>query len=188
MGKNTFTSWLVVTGKDFKVLWKNRPLLLIYLGVIVALIVLAIFQGTYLFNELLQNFDASKYLPSLPNYMIYFVIFTSALFMMNQGPVSFTNENKTGIINRLKIMNIGYGSVIFGKLFFFYIAALIQVLLFNVAATILFLAESSRYGLAPMNWDVMQLLNFVLLWPLIMVLGAFVLYLLISMFIKVGKK
>lgn len=184
MGKNALTSWLVVTGKDFKILFKNRSLFLIFLGIIVALVTLAIFQGTYLKEGMFSFFDATGYLPALPNYMIYFVIFASSLYMMNLGPVSFTNEHQTGTINRLKIQNVSAISVTIGKIFFFYLAAIIQVLIFNGVATWYFRDK----GATPMNWEVSSALIHILLWPFIMIFGAYIIYLFIHLITRATKR
>lgn len=175
MGSNILTKWLIVTKKDFKILFKNRSLLLIFLGIIVALLVLATFQGLVLKNSMFVFFDAKDYLPALPNYMIYFVIFASTLFMMNLGPVSFTNEYREGTINRLRIQNVTVLSMTFGKIVFFFLASVIQVIVFNALATWYFWSD----GPAPMNWSVKSLLVHILLWPLMMVVGAYIIYLII---------
>jgi hypothetical protein len=181
MGSNVLTKWLFVTKKDFKILFKNRPLLLIFLGIIVALLALATFQGLVLKNSMFVFFDAKDYLPALPNYMIYFVIFASSLFMMNLGPVSFTNEYLEGTINRLKIQNVTVISMTIGKIVFFFLASVIQVTIFNIVATWYFWSD----GNTPMNWSVNSLLIHILLWPLMMVVGAYVIYLII--FLIKGK-
>ncbi|MEZ4813298.1 MAG: hypothetical protein R2883_07500 [Caldisericia bacterium] len=188
MGKNTLTSWLVVAGKDFKVLFKNRSLFLIFMGVVIALITLAVFQGTVLLNTLYDSFDASDYLPMLPNYMIYFVIFASTLYMMNLGPVSFTNEHQTGTVNRLKIQNVSMFSVSFGKIVFFYTISIILTLVFNASVIWFFLEESYKSKIPPMGWTTSTILIHILLWPLMMVLGAYLIYLVISLFNHFAKK
>ncbi len=184
MGKSALTSWLVIAGKDFKILFKNRSLFLIFMGVLAALITLAIIQGTFIKETIYTWLDADKYLPMLPNYMIYFVIFTSTLYMMNQGPASFTNEYQTGTIDRLKIQNVSIFSLSAGKIVFFYLIAIILTLIFNGLATYFFWDK----GITPMNWTVSNALVHILLWPLGMVLGAYIVYLIISLINFYSKK
>lgn len=184
MGKNALTSWLVVTAKDFKVLFRNRSLLLIYTAISLSIMLLALFIGIFLFNIMLQFFPATDYLPALPNYMLSFVIVVSSVYLISQGAVSITEENEKCTIDRLLIMNVSPLSIYFGKFVFFYLITIIQVILFNLVCTICFWnVQGTEY----MNWTVPDILMYVLVWPFFMVLGAALLYALITLIRRATK-
>ena len=61
MGKNILTGWLHVMAKDFKILLKNKFLLLIYLSVIFALMLIGAFIAFYIYPQILDLFDLSKF-------------------------------------------------------------------------------------------------------------------------------
>lgn len=184
MGKNALTSWLVITAKDFRVLFRNKFLFLIYFAVGIAIILLAFFIKFYLGNTMFRFFTPDQYLPALPNYMVYFVIFASSLYLMSQGAVSVTQEHESGTADRLMTMNVGTGAIYFGKFIFFYLVALLQIILFNVISTLLFWETE---GISLMNWTVPDILLFVLVWPFFMVLGAALLYALITVIRRATK-
>jgi|GEM_PF-688519 len=186
MGKNILTSWLVVTGKDFKILYKNRYLFLIYLAVVLSIILLALFIGLYLAPVMLSFFPPNEYLPALPNFMVYFVIFTSTLYLMSMGAASFTKERELGTSDRIKTMNILPSTMIFGKMFFYYLVALIQAIIFN-GISIFFFYEVNGMQIW-MNWNVSNFFEYVFLWPLVMVCGAGVLFALVTQIGRTTRK
>ena len=171
MGKNILTGWLHVTAKEFKILIKNRFLLLIYLSVIVALILIALFIRAYLEPTMLSFFDFSIVYPALPTYMILSVIFSVSIFLMSQGTVSFTEEDSIGTADRLKIMNMPYAVIVVGKFIFYYLSAVIMVVCFNIALYLFFLSYPSQ-----INWSIKNLAVYILLWPLFMVTLAGIFY------------
>lgn len=184
MGKNALTSWLVITAKDFKVLIKNKFLFLIYFAVGIAVILLALFIKFYLGNTMFRFFTPDQYLPALPNYMVYFVIFASSLYLMSQGAVSITEEHESGTADRLMTMNVGAATIYVGKFVFFYLVALLQIILFNSISTLLFWEIE---GIHLMNWTVPDVLMYVFVWPFFMVLGAALLYALITVIRRATK-
>lgn len=183
MGKNALTSWLVITAKDFKVLIKNKFLFLIYFAVGIVIILLSFFMK-FIVGNLLSVYQPEKYLPAMPNYMVYFVIFASSLYLMSQGAVSITEEHESGTADRLMTMNVGSAAIYVGKFVFFYLVALLQIILFNIISTLLFWEiENVKY----MNWTVPDVLMYVFVWPFFMVLGAALLYALITVIRRATK-
>lgn len=185
MGKNPITSWLVVTAKDFRVLFRNRFLLLIYAAIGLAVILLALFIKFYLHPTMFKFFSVEDYLPALPNYMLSFVIFASSLYMMSQGAVSITVEMSSGTSDRLRIMNISRSTLVFGKMVFFYLASLIYVLLFNIVCTLCFYEVDDVMW---MNWSIIDLLIYIFVLPLLMVAIAGIFYGLIALLKKSAKR
>lgn len=172
MGKNILTGWLHVMVKEFRILLKNRFLLLIYLSVIVTLVLIALFIRYSLGPSMLQFFDFSFFYPSLPTYMILSVIFAVSIFLMSQGAVSFTEEDVIGTADRLRIMNMPYPIIVIGKFLFYYLSAIIMVVVFNVALYLFFLS----YPQQKMTWSVENFAIYILLWPFAMVTLAAVFY------------
>lgn len=172
MGKNILTGWLHVTAKEFKILFKNRFLLLIYLSVIVTLVLIALFIRYSLAPSMLQFFDFSFFYPSLPTYMILSVIFAVTIFLMSQGAVSFTEEDVIGTADRLKIMNMPYPIIVIGKFLFYYLSAIVMIVAFNIALYLFFLS----YPQQKMSWSIENLAVYILLWPLVMVTLAGIFY------------
>ncbi len=175
MGKNILTGWLQVTIKDFKILIKNKFLLLIFVSVILALVMFALFVRFYLGPIIMTFFDFSTFYPSLTTYYILCVIFAVTIFMMSQGAVSITNEVKHGTADRMKIMNMPFFALVFGKFMFYYLSAVIMVILYNIALMIMFLSYSTYVW----SWGITNLAVFILLWPLIMVFLAGMFYSLV---------
>ena len=171
MGKNILTGWLHVTAKEFKILFKNRFLLLIYLSVIVALVLIALFIRAYLHDAMFQFFDFNIVYPALPTYMILSVIFSVSIFLMSQGAVSFTEEDAIGTADRLKIMNMPYPIIVVGKFIFYYLSALIMVVCFDIALYLFFLTNKNQ-----ISWDLSNFAIYMLLWPLVMVTLAGIFY------------
>lgn len=185
MGKNALTSWLVITAKDFKVLIKNKFLFLIYCAVGLGLLFLALFVK-FVVGNLFGAYDAADYLPHMPNYILYFVIFTSSLYMMSQGAVSFTDELESGTADRLITMNVGALTIYFGKFVFFYLASLIHIIIYNSAVTILYTIFKT-IDVDFLNWTAPSFFMYVFVWPFFMVLGAAILYALIAMIRRATK-
>ncbi len=185
MGKNPITSWLVVTAKDFRILFKNKFLLLIYSAIGLAVVLLALFIKFYLHPTMFRFFTVEDYLPALPNFMLYFVIFASSLYLMSQGAVSITEEMSSGTADRLKIMNVSGSTLVFGKMVFFYLASLIHVLIFNIVCTLSFYEVE---GVMWMNWTIPDLLIYILAWPLLMVAAAGIFYGLITFLRRSAKR
>jgi hypothetical protein len=181
MGKNILTGWIHVTVKELKILIKNRFLLLIYLSVIVALILIALFIRVYLEPEMLSYFDFSAFYPALPTYMILTVIFSVSIFLMSQGAVSFTEEDVIGTADRLRIMNMPYVTIVIGKFIFYYLSAIIMVACFNIALYLFFMSYKNQ-----IPWDFNNFAIYILLWPLVMVVLAGLFYGLVRL-LK-GKK
>lgn len=180
MGKNIIAGWLQVTAKDFRVLFKNRFLLLIYLSVVLGLVLFSLFIRFYIGPTMFAYFGKEYYYPSLPNYMIYCVIFSVTIFMMSQGAVSITNETKHGTADRMKIMNMPYGAMVLGKMFFYYLSAVIYVFIFN--ASIYFLFYNFQMEELYKMWSVGNIIQFVFVWPLFMVILAGIFYGLVQLF------
>ncbi|HOU08041.1 MAG TPA: hypothetical protein PLX04_06735 [Caldisericia bacterium] len=179
MGKNALTKWLVITSKDFKTLFKNKNVLLIYSAVCLALIMLAVLVRFVLYPNAFKYVDPINFLPMFPNYMLYFVIFTSSLYLMNQGSVSFTDEHVHGTSDRLKMLGVSSGSFVAGKLFFFYLASIIQVIIFNAVCLLGFWVTEDVIAMNLFN-PISNFFIYLLLWPLGMVLVAGLFYSLVS--------
>lgn len=179
MGKNALTNWLVITSKDFKTLFKNKNVLLIYSAVCLALVMLAILIRFYLYPNAFIYIDVINFLPMVPNYMLYFVIFTSSLYLMNQGSVSFTDEHVHGTSDRLKMLGVSSASFIAGKLFFFYLTSIIQVLIFNAVCLLGFWVTEGAIAMNLFD-PISNFFIYLLLWPLGMVLVAGLFYALVS--------
>lgn len=181
MGKNILTGWLHVMAKDFKILLKNKFLLLIYLSVIFALMLIGAFIAFYIYPQILDLFDLSATYPSIPNYMVLGVVFAVSIFLMSQGDVSISSESTIGTADRMKIMNMPYALMIVGKMLFYYLSAFIMMLIYNLSFLLLLSINHQGQNIMEL-WSLPKVLLYQFFWPLVMVLLAGLLYSIVQLF------